>query len=756
MFGSGTASVNHNSGTVTVGANSVALASENGNIVNNSTLLSTGEGTTYIYSKNGNGETNTALTLTDKSVGMYGQTGIMTNNNVITVGKSDVSAKEFSVGMATESGKIVNSSGSLITVGKEAGVGMFASGVEIKHSDGTTTYGPSGTAENHGTIDVTGSKAYGMLGTNGATVYNSITGIINVDGTGAKGIIGTNDAKIINDGIINVNGTGAQGIYIERGAVLTNTGQINVNGDGKVGVFVGMGSSFVNTAGITISSGGTVVLDGGGTLANIGDIVIDGPTATVNGITINNTGKIEITGSLDFTGNIILETVSGAAGTINVGGLSGTGHIILSPDATYGNNYDMHHVQLLGGISNPETETIRVTSQSVSYLAEKYFDRDLNSYVLTLTRIPYAQMLKNTEAVEFGKGLDQLHAMGPSGTEMDMFDAIKSISDKDELAETFDMQLRGNVYANIQQRMKDVGGVLDTAYSQLKREENTTKDITKVSAIYSGGDISDKNPGVEEYDYQSLGIMYLKEKETLKYGTNFNYSLGILQSKFDFDQGSKEDITSLKAGIGYEQYLKQGSRFKFMTRGEVGVNYHDMERKIYLNNGTYKNNGDYFSGTAEWKNRLNYELPIVSKSFKMDVYGSLNTGYGKYQGFTEDGDGMYLDVKSEDYFSLRPGAGLEGEWSYTTLKGSKFMLTAGAAYEYETQDIYGDGNEVKIADTDAGYYRLETPEKIDNIFKANVGIGYETAGGFKTGVRVEREEGSVSGTKYQLDFSWKF
>ena len=416
----------------------------------------------------------------------------------------------------------------------------------------------------------------------------------------------------------------------------------------------------------------------------------------------------------------------------------------------------MYHVQLLGGLHNPTTETIRLTSQSVSFLAEKYFDKDLNSYVLTLTRIPYAQMLKNTEAVEFGKGLDELYTKGPSGSEMDMFDALKSVSDKDELAETFDMQLRGNVYANIQQRMMDVSGVLDTAYKQLKSEENTTKDITKVSAIYSGGNITDKNPGVEEYDYQSLGIMYLKEKETLKYGTNFNYSLGILQSKFDFDQGSKEDITSLKAGIGYEQYLKQGSRFKYMTRGELGVNYHDMERKIYLSNGTYKNNGDYFSGTAEWKNRLNYELPIISKNFKMDIFGSLNTGYGKFQGFKEDGDGMYLDVKSEDYFSLRPGAGVEGEWSYTTEKGSKFMLTAGAAYEYETQDIYGDGNEVKIANTDAGYYRLEEPEKIDNIFKANVGVGYETSGGFKTGVRVEREEGSVKGTKYQLDFSWKF
>ena len=191
----------------------------------------------------------------------------------------------------------------------------------------------------------------------------------------------------------------------------------------------------------------------------------------------------------------------------------------------------------------------------------------------------------------------------------------------------------------------DVDGAFDMAYRQLKSEENTTKDVTKVSAIYSGGNISDKNPGVEEYDYQSLGIMYLKEKETLKYGTNLNYSLGIMQTKFDFDQDSKEDVTSLKAGVGYEQYLTQGSRFKFMTRGELGVNYHDMERKIHLNTGTYKNNGDYFSGTAQIKNRLNYELPIISKTFKMDVYGSLNMGYGVYEGFKEDGDGIYLDVK---------------------------------------------------------------------------------------------------------------
>ena len=65
------------------------------------------------------------------------------------------------------------------------------------------------------------------------------------------------------------------------------------------------------------------------------------------------------------------------------------------------------------------------------------------------------------------------------------------------------------------------------------------------------------------------------------------------------------------------------------------------------------------------------------------------------------------------------------------------MVTAGAAYEYETQDIYDDGNRVKIADTPAGYYRLEKPEKIDNIVKANLGLGLQYDFGYKTRISLE-------------------
>ena len=277
-----------------------------------------------------------------------------------------------------------------------------------------------------------------------------------------------------------------------------------------------------------------------------------------------------------------------------------------------------------------------------------------------------------------------------------------------------------------------------------------------MTAIYVNGNASDSNQGVEDYDYQSTGIMYLNEKEGFTYGKTLGYSLGFVQSKFDFDRGSKEDVSSLKAGIGYEQYLNKNSKFKFVTRGELGLNYHDTEREIVLSNGTYKNDADYFSGTVELKNQLRYDFPIKSNNMNFGVYGSFNLGYGKYQGFTESGDGIYLDVKSEDYYSVRPGVGVDGEISYVTGKGNKLSLELGASYEYEFIDPYGDGNQVKIKDTTADYYRLEAPKDVKNILKGNIGVGYEINEALKIGAKIEQTISSTDETKYQLGLTWKF
>ena len=61
--------------------------------------------------------------------------------------------------------------------------------------------------------------------------------------------------------------------------------------------------------------------------------------------------------------------------------------------------------------------------------------------------------------------------------------------------------------------------------------------------------------GIENYESNALGTMYIRENDTLTYGKALDYSLGFTGSDFKFDSGSEEKIYSLRAGIGYKQFI---------------------------------------------------------------------------------------------------------------------------------------------------------------------------------------------------------
>ncbi|MDR2880138.1 MAG: hypothetical protein LBV03_09510 [Fusobacteriales bacterium] len=71
-------------------------------------------------------------------------------------------------------------------------------------------------------------------------------------------------------------------------------------------------------------------------------------------------------------------------------------------------------------------------------------------------------------------------------------------------------------------------------------------------------------------------------------------------------------------------------------------------------------------------------------------------------------------------------------------------------------DTYKDGNEAKIAHTSAGYYRLEEPEEVKDIFKIALGATYEIYSGFRIGTTIEQKMATTNETKYQVNLSWKF
>jgi len=752
IFGAGKTGINNLGGNITVGKESVGLATKEGNInVASATNFNVGESSTYIYSQKGNVVNNANLALSDYSVGAYTETGNIQNNATITVGKSLVggSVNKVSVGMATEKGTIINNS--TINVPDKYGVGMVA-------TKGGTAINAVGA-----TINANGELSYGMQATNSSNLINN--GTINVRGKDARGIAATNNSKILNTGTVNIDSsaTKAQGIYVDFGSEVENSGVINLNSTTGVGILAGAGGVIKNNNTGTINLGVGVSpaqksRKEGASQLSAGAITIKGPKAYIDNIEIQNSGVINVNGPLDL-GTVRLGSAAGHIGTINAESFN-NGKFIVLPNATLGSNKDMYTIQYLGGIQNvPNNGSITAISHSATFVAD--IQKDSTSHNITrivLVRIPYTKLLSGTAAENFGKGLDDLYKglseKGPEDPEQKIFDALKMISNKDQLGATFDMELRGNTYANVQGRILDINENFSNSYENLKNSNLYARGRFKTGAIITNGNAKDKNPAVENYKSTTTGLIVMKEKDFVTFGRNADISLAFTETNFKFDYGSKEKVHSLQVGVGFENFITENN-WKYSTRGEFTINKHNMKRKIHLSNGTYENKGKYWSETIEWKNKLRYEIGSPNGIVTAGVFGTFNLGYGKFDNIKENGDGAELEIKSKDMFMVRPGIGADIAFNHYT-KGGKVSLVGTATAEYEAGKVYDGVNQAKIKKSNAGYYDLEKPKQVKEVFKVGAQVQYETNAGHKIGLGVTREAGSVNATKVGVNAVYKF
>jgi hypothetical protein len=763
LYGAGTTPVDHLGGTIKVGKNAVGVASESGNLnVAAAAAIVTGQGSTAIYTETGAATNNANLNLADYSIGMYGKAGSIVNNATITTGNSLITAtsQQISVGMVT---------GTIDAMNVASGGGLMVNNgtinVPTDHSVAMIAYNTTGNGVNNGVINVSGDESYGMEASSGATITNK--GTIKASGEGARAMAGTAGAIVVNDygARLEATGAGAEGIFVGNHATAINHGTIYVNGNGAIGIHFGQGAdagTLINDGVIQVVNGVDIV-DNGATTVNVGNITIEdnGPTITVGDVvydapTLINGGYIEyVNGALDF-GTVKIASTEGHIGTISAQSFA-KGNFIVLPNATQGNNRPVNVIQYLKGIQNmPNNGTIKAISHSVSWLADLQMDpNDPNIARIVMVKIPYAELTKDTKAYEFGKGLDEIYVPAYD-TELQMFDAIDMISDKDELGETFDMELRGNVYANIQHRMEDIREIFDMATEQLRHDRLYSKDSLKVGVIGQGGKFTDKNPAIEDYEYKTAGFMLMKEYDHRRYGRKSSWNLGYAYTNFDFDFGSQEKVHSLTAGLGYEDFVGESRRLKYHGRLELTANRHSMDRKIHLSNGTWSDEGKYWSWTAMLKNKLRYEIPPGrSGRVKGGVFASLNLGYGKFEDISETGDGIRLEIKGEDQLILRPGVGADVTFAKHGKRG-RLSLTGKISAEYEFGKVYDGPNQAKIKGTTADWYDLEEPKKLRGIFKAGAELKYETRSGHSVGFEVVREEGSRRNTRYGVNFTYRF
>ncbi|CAN2326918.1 Autotransporter domain-containing protein [Fusobacterium sp. oral taxon C10] len=748
IFGAGKTGINNLGGTIKTGSESVGLATKEGRIdVSSTTKFDIGKSSTYIYTEKGTAENNANLTLSDYSIGMYTKEGTILNKANVTVGKSLVqSGKDpmVSVGMAVEKGTIENYG--IIDVPNKHGVGMVAN--------------KGGTAINRvgATINANGELSYGMQATESSTLKNE--GTINVGGKDARGMAATNNSKIINKGTVNITGEKAQGVFVDFGSEVDNQGgTINVNSSTGTGILAGTGGVIKNTGTINIGKpGAQASREEGSSKLEAGDITIKGPKAYIDNVEIQNSGTININGPLDL-GTIKLGSAAGHIGTINAESFN-KGKFMVLPNATLGSNKDMYTIQYLGGIQNvPNNGSITAISYSATFVADIQKDPVHHNITrIVLVRIPYTKLLAGTDAAEFGKGLDDLYKglsnKGPQNPEQKIFDALKMISNKDQLGATFDRELRGNTYANVQRRMLDINENFSNSYENLKNSNLYARGRFKTGAIITSGDAKDKNPAVENYKSKTTGLIVMKEKDFNTYGRSADVSLAFTETSFKFDFGSKEKVHSLQLGVGFENFITD-KNWKYSTRGEFTVNRHNMKRKIHLSNGVYENRGKYWSETVEWKNKLRYEFGTSGGLVTAGAFGTFNLGYGKFNNIKENGDGAELEIKSNNMYMLRPGVGVDLSLNHYT-KGGKVSLVGRATAEYEAGKVYDGVNQARIKKSKAGYYDLEKPKKIKDIYKVGAQIQYETNAGHKIGVGVTREAGSVNAIRYGVNAVYKF
>jgi hypothetical protein len=303
------------------------------------------------------------------------------------------------------------------------------------------------------------------------------------------------------------------------------------------------------------------------------------------------------------------------------------------------------------------------------------------------------------------------------------------------LAET-----RGDIYGTIQTRMRNVQQAFDGAFEELAGSYNTSKDSSKYSVIYGQGTFTDDTLGVDGYDYRVQGLVYMKEHEGRNYGNKWGYSIGFGVSRFDFDDAptyndkSKEDVYSVRAGVHSILNFNDEDSFRWINRLELGYNRHEAQRSLELEK-THKNKGEYDSYQVIANSKLEKTV-YRSLSSKIDIYAGVNAEYGMINGFSEKGEGLEVEIKGNDYFSIQPEIGIKGYKRAYIGKKLSIKLEGNASYGYELGNYY-EGNEARIKNGSTGTYELIRPEKEKGIAKGKLSLTIEKAN--KMGVSFDVE-----------------
>ena len=765
VAGSGATTLNNDLANVKLRGNSVYTYTTNTNsTVNGRTkITSTGNGN-YGYYVAGNLTNERTVGDIDFSsgvgnVGIYSAystgNGVARNYADIKVGKTDLEKELYGIGMAAgywdkdevsknRKGYVVNEGN--ITVGNSNSIGMFASGI-------------GSTAENNGNIDITAKNGIGMYLESGARGINGVNGKITIE-PGAEGAIGVyatgNGTTFKNYGTIEIKANSSKGIVIAKRASLETESVEPTIASGVVDskkIYEGVGlpaanqkfgdKEFVIKQGV-ISP--TVVKSKGEVLKpdvidiNDKDLELTKPNGIVEklsnagradfGETASKIGMYVDTSGVNFTNPI--------KGLENLKGLKKADLIIGAEAADYTNAKTISVGKNILGRYNKAIEKSRIDeweilSGSLTWSAKPLkMDEDTRLLGVVMSKTDYKEYVgKDDNAYNFLDGLEQRYDKNAlDSREKKVFNKLNSIGKNEGilLSQAFD-EMMGHQYANVQQRIYQTGSILDKEFSYLRNEwQNVSKDSNKIKTFGTKGEYRTSTAGVHDYTNNAYGVAYVHENETLNLGKTSGWYTGIVENRIKFKDigGSKEEQLQGKIGVFKSIPFDYDNSLNWTVSGELSLGYNKMNRRFWVVDDVFNAKSRYWNYGAAIKNEVSKDFRL-SEDFSFKPYASARVEYGRISKIREKSGEIKLEVKSNDYYSIKPEIGSELIFKHVA-NNKTFKATLGIAYENELGKIANGKNKARVLDTTADWFNIrgEKEDRHGNV-KTDLKIGVDNS-----------------------------
>ena len=358
-----------------------------------------------------------------------------------------------------------------------------------------------------------------------------------------------------------------------------------------------------------------------------------------------------------------------------------------------------------------------------------------NAYLAKIPYTVFAGKMKSpvekNDTYNFANGLDQRYGVEAIGSrENEVFQKLNSIGNNEEilLYQAFD-EMMGHQYSNMQQRVNLTSQILDKELRYLKKEMRaTSKSSNKIKTFSTRGEYKTNTAGVIDYTNYSNGVAYIYENEDIKLGKGIGWYAGIVNNTFKFkDIGrSKEEMLQGKVGIFKSISFDDNGSLNWVISSELSAGYNRMHRKFLVVNEVFNAKSKYYTYGAGIKNELGKEFRL-SEGFSLRPYGAIKVEYGKISKIREKSGEIKLEVKSDNYVSVKPEFGGELLYKYPFSNSDKLFTTSiGVAYENELGKVANRKNKGKVVDTTAGWFNIrgEKEDRKGNI-KTDFSIGFE-------------------------------